>query len=166
MSMFRIRTTTAKSKTNYLGNKDDVTNMTVYRYWSEKHQYYKVAAMRWFIRKGEAVQENKPHAISFVRDHLVSNGEPKSMTMNVLVDSDSLNAPVHKGDSVRKLVTLEADFTHLSQADLAPTITMRKDGKRYYEIHGAIEATFYSASTKYVLLYQGKRYDTVTAEYV
>ena len=38
--------------------------------------------------------------------------------------------------------------------------------KIFYRIRGAIEATFYSASTKYVLLYQGKRYDTVTAEYV
>jgi hypothetical protein len=122
--------------------------------------------MLWFIRKGDAVEENKPHAINFVTDHLVRNGKPKSVTLSIWVDSDSLRAPVHRGDSVRQLVTLKADLTHLPQADLAKMITTRNDGLRYYVTAGSVEATFYSASTKYVLLCQGKRYDTVTAEYV
>jgi hypothetical protein len=130
------------------------------------HQDWRVNEMRWFIRKGKAVQENKPQAIHFVQDYLVSNGKPESTILDILVDPDSLNAPVHRGNSVRTLVTLKADFTHLSQADLAPTIITYEDGKRYYGIRGVVEATFYSASTKYVLLFQGKRYDTVTAEYV
>jgi hypothetical protein len=122
--------------------------------------------MSWFIRQGDAVEENKPHAIAFVADHLVRNGRPKSVTLSIWVDSDSLRAPVHRGNSVRQLVTLEANLTHLSQADLAMTITTRSDGLTYYATAGSVEATFYSASTKYVLLCQGKRYDTVTAEYV
>jgi len=122
--------------------------------------------MRWIIQRGEAVEENKPHKITFINDHLVSDGKPKSVTLNVWVDSDNLKAPVHKDGSVRKLVTLEANLQHLSEADLRPMITTRPDGKKYYVTSGAVEATFYSASTKYVLLCQGKRYDTVTAEYV
>jgi hypothetical protein len=40
------------------------------------------------------------------------------------------------------------------------------DGIARYELPAIIEATFSSASTKYTLLYNGERYDTVTAEYV
>lgn len=122
--------------------------------------------MRWFICKGDAVEEKKPHAINFTTDHLVSDGKPKSVSLDVWVDSHSLTAPIHKGDTVRRLVTLVADLTLLAQADIMSTITTRSDGRRYYVTSGCVEATFYSASTKYVLLCQGKRYDTVTAEYV
>jgi hypothetical protein len=121
--------------------------------------------MSWFIRKGDPVEENRPHEIKFITDHPFDNGKPKSDALHVWCDSVSPTAPVHKNDNVRQLVTLEADLTPLSKSDLVSTIVIRKDKKKYYVTAGAVEATFYSASTKYVLLCQGKRYDTVTAEY-
>ncbi|KAF4626038.1 hypothetical protein G7Y89_g12118 [Cudoniella acicularis] len=135
------------------------------RYWCPKHKCYRVSAMRWFIHKGDAVEENKPHPLRLVFNRLVDDGRPKSVGMTVWADSYSDNAPAHKGDNVQQLVTLDADLTHLSKSVLNSTIRILEDGKRYYVIDAAVEATFYSASTKYVLLCQGKRYDTVTAEY-
>ena len=40
------------------------------------------------------------------------------------------------------------------------------DGELYYRCDTEIEVTHCSASTKYVLVYKGIRYDTVEAEYV
>lgn len=122
--------------------------------------------MSWFIKKGDPVRESQPTEITYHRHFLVSSGHPRSLHLNIWYDEKTTTAPIHKNSNVRKLVTLEADLSHLPQADLNKTIVTREDGKKYYFINCAIEATFYSASTKYVLLCQGKRYDTVTAEYV
>jgi hypothetical protein len=122
--------------------------------------------MSWFIKKGDPVEESKPAEIEFNQKFLVSDGQPKSITLEVFCDENSKDAPTHKTSNGRDLVTLEADLTHISKSDLNGTIKVCEDGKKYYVISGAVEATFYSASTKYVLLCRGKRYDTVTAEYV
>jgi len=121
--------------------------------------------MSWFIRRGEPVEENKPHEITFVTDHPFDAGKPKSEKLHLYCDDTSPVAPIHKNDNVRSLATLEADLNGLSSYDLASTVLFRKDGKKYYATAGAVECTFQSASTKYVLLSQGKRYDTVQAEY-
>ncbi|OBT67817.1 hypothetical protein VE03_02422 [Pseudogymnoascus sp. 23342-1-I1] len=135
-------------------------------YWCERHEAYRVRAMHWLICKGDAVEENKPHEITFRTGFPISEGKPKSATLTIWADPSSLEAPVHNGPSVSKLVTLEADLTHLQKSDLDKTIQTYEDGLEYYVIAGSIEATFFSASTKYVLRYQGKRYDTLKAEYV
>lgn len=54
----------------------------------------------------------------------------------------------------------------ISDQAMASTITKQPDGKDYYVINGVVEAIYESASTKYILLCEGRRYDTVTAEYV
>ncbi len=65
-------------------------------------------------------------------------------------------APVHQNQNVREFVSLEAKFGHLKKSELASTVIRLADGKDYYRIVGAVEATFYGTSTKYCLLYQGK----------
>jgi hypothetical protein len=127
---------------------------------------YKTHAMSWFIRRGEAVEENKPTPITYYMDYLVANGKPKSLSIKVWHDPVNSTAPIHKGNGVEILVTLDADLSHLAKSDLNKTIQTRSDGKQYYVVQGSVEATFLSANTKYVLLCMGKRYDTVTAEYV
>jgi hypothetical protein len=121
--------------------------------------------MRWFIKKGDPVRESQPSIIEYYQDFLMSGGIPTSTSMDILCDEQTATAPIHKTNNVRKLVTLQADLTQLPKSDLGKTIVTREDKKRYYSIDCSIEATFYGASTKYVLLCQGKRYDTVTAEY-
>ncbi|CZT47209.1 related to hsp70 protein [Rhynchosporium secalis] len=135
------------------------------RYFSRKDQAFVVNEMQWFIRRGEAVKEDKPHTINFVAEYLVANGHPNSLSMNILCDPHSRQAPIHKIGSVQTLVSLEADLLPLSTATLSRTMVIQADGQQYYRIAGSIEAMFLSASTKYTLLCQGKRYDSVTAEY-
>ncbi|KAG9233806.1 hypothetical protein BJ875DRAFT_463193 [Amylocarpus encephaloides] len=136
------------------------------KFWSDIYKCFRVNAMKWFIHKRDAVEENKPHSVNFVSDHLVSDGTPKKVQLTIYACSVGVKAPVHRSENVQPLVSLSADLSHLSEATLKSTITKRSDGKSYYSINGSVEATFYSASTKYVLLSHGKRYDTVTAEYV
>lgn len=104
--------------------------------------------------------------ITFTHLSLVNAGKPSPFTIPICCSESSTIAPIHRDDTVRNLVFLQADLSHLSEGELARTITKRADGKDYYTIRGVVEATFYSASMKYVLLCLGKRYDTVTAEYV
>jgi hypothetical protein len=129
------------------------------------HKCYRVGVMRWFIHKGDVVQEGKPQPIVIHDGHLASKGRPKRASLSILADSDSPTAPVHRHSGVKKLVRLKADFGFLSQKDLDQTIRTYPDGRKYYRIPGVIEATFLSASTKYVLSYKGKKYAAVTAEY-
>ena len=121
--------------------------------------------MRWFIKKNEPITESQPSVIFFHTDFLLSEGTPTLTGTSILCDEQTVTAPIHKNSNVRELVKLEADLRQLSKSDLEKTIVTRKDGNQYYAIDCTIEATFYSASTKYVLLCEGKRYDTVTAEY-
>ncbi|RFU34294.1 hypothetical protein B7463_g2070, partial [Scytalidium lignicola] len=137
-----------------------------FKYWAERDQSYRVLCMSWFIKKGDPVQESKPKQIAFNQKYALKNGNPKSASIIVKCDEYSATAPIHQATQGRDLVTLEADLSHLTEKDLERTIITCADGRKYYNISGAVEATYYSASTKYVLLYMGKRYDTVTAEYV
>lgn len=147
------------------GNHMTHLQSNAFRYWEERDQCYRVQCMSWFIKKGDAVEESKPKQIAFTQKYLVSDGKPKSTYIQIKCDEYSATAPVHQALNGRDLVTLDADLSHLTDKELIPTIVTCKDGKKYYNISGAVEATYYSASTKYVLLYMGKRYDTVTAEY-
>ena len=69
-----------------------------------------------------------------------------------------------KVDGVLQLVDVEAD---LSQIPLAafPKV-MGADGCSYYKISFKFEITYYSAYTNYELIYDGKNYGPVRAEYV
>lgn len=41
-----------------------------------------------------------------------------------------------------------------------------EDGDLYYKVNFDIEMTCYSARTGFALIYKGKKYETVTTEYV
>jgi hypothetical protein len=85
--------------------------------------------MDWFVKKGEPVRESQPTEINYNTEFLVSDGGPQSASMTIFCDEKTPTAPIHKNSNVRKLVTLEADLSQLSQAELENTIKVRKDGK-------------------------------------
>jgi hypothetical protein len=121
---------------------------------------------RWFIEKGEPISEGKPVKIKFTQRVLDSQVNMESVVLDIWCDETSNIAPTYRNDNCRSLVRLKADLSQFSLSDLRSSETaVGGDGKTYYLIKGAIEATFYSASTKYVLSCKGKRCDTVTAEY-
>lgn len=114
--------------------------------------------MSWFVCRGDTVEEGKPRNIDFVWDHAVEDGLPKLNRLTIFADAERNDPPVHKLDSTKKLVELEAHLDHLTESELKPTITRFPDGKDYYHIQVNIEATFLSASTKYVLCCFGNKY--------
>jgi hypothetical protein len=63
---------------------------------------------------------------------------------------------MYLNSNVRKLVSLYADLKSLSRTELKSTKKVGKDDKKYYVIGGSIEATYYSAQTKYILEFKGK----------
>ena len=68
------------------------------------------------------------------------------------------------GKAVNKLLTLRADLSAISLQQL-PT-EQGLDDKMYYIIFFEVEVTFFSAYTKYELIYEGTNYGAITAEYV
>lgn len=135
------------------------------RYWCERLGHFRTHAMFWFLNKGATIEENRPIPIDFYRDFLVSSGRPTMMYTDVWANAEEDLAPVHKGPGTKSLVTLRADLSVIPQMDLEKTIRRRNDGRDYYNIDAVIEATYSSAETRYVLFVQGKRYDSVSAEY-
>ena len=63
-----------------------------------------------------------------------------------------------------QLVKIEADLSRIPEKRIPKT--KGADGKMYYRLDYAIRVTYLSAYTKYELIYGGKNYGLVTAEYV
>lgn len=59
---------------------------------------------------------------------------------------------------------LTADLSCISEEDLERR--WGEDDREWYHCSYTITMTNYSASTKYALVYKGKEYDSVKAEYV
>ncbi|KAL2117286.1 hypothetical protein VTJ04DRAFT_9454 [Mycothermus thermophilus] len=134
------------------------------KHWCGLDGCWKVYTMEWFIRRGDTVSENEPFYTNFVWTGPVNQGRIKKIKMDVYADRTSREAPLSKDDNVNLLCHVEADVTHIPENQLP----RRKgaDGQWYYELECKIEAVYLSASTQYTLLYNGQRYNSVTAEYV
>ncbi|KAM7206445.1 chaperone protein DnaK [Naviculisporaceae sp. PSN 640] len=134
------------------------------RHWCGLDGCYKVRVMEWFIQRGDPVAENEPFITSFTWAGLVSQGQIKKIGMDIYCDRTERNAPMAKDEYVRLLCRVEADLSHIPENMLR----RRKgyNGEWYYELCCKIEAVYQSASTQYTLIYNGQRYNSVTAEYV
>jgi len=62
------------------------------------------------------------------------------------------------------LVTVKADLSRIPERDLRKE--MGSDGREYYVIHYEVEITYYSAYTKYELIYNDANYGLIATEYV
>ncbi|MCJ1476628.1 hypothetical protein MMC13_005296 [Lambiella insularis] len=110
--------------------------------------------------------ERQPVRIQLTRTPLVSDGHPSKIETQIFycVAADDTGAPFYEDDIVKKLVVVTADLSVIPSTSLRKCIG--KDGLRYYDLKYEIEITYYSASTKYELIYNRKNYGTVHAEQV
>ena len=125
--------------------------------------------MSWFITKGSPVTEDHAFTRKYHKVWKVSEGPRQIVSQDILMfaDPDDKGAPVYKhggGGDVKHLARLTADLSCIPVSELVQRVG--KDGKLYYVIHYEIEMTFFSAQTKYCLVYKQVKYDSVTAEYV
>ncbi|KAL8797968.1 MAG: hypothetical protein Q9182_007072 [Xanthomendoza sp. 2 TL-2023] len=136
-------------------------------YWDAYDGEYKVNDMDWFIKKGDPVNEEKSFKRQYHKVWPIAEGHNKAVSQDLLMsqDADNTGAPTYKdsGD-VRYLARLTADLSCIPANDLAQKTG--KDGRQYYSVHYDIEMTYYSAHTKYAMVYKNVRYDSVTVEYV
>ena len=106
-------------------------------------------------RQGEALKVGSPVAIPFILYFKVSEGYPKSATLEVWHDENSATAPIHPTSNVKSFAKLEGDLAQVPKSEMNNLVKMLPDGNQYYAVAGAVEATFNSASMKYVLLIGG-----------
>ena len=140
--------------------------------------------MSWFITKGSPVTEDRAFIRKYHKVWKVSDGPRQTVAQDILMfaDLEDKGAPIYKdGGDVRHLARLTADLSCIPISEL--TQRLGKDGKMYCTwcifrffwlipltvadvIYYEIEMTYYSAQTKYALVYKQVKYDSVTAEYV
>ena len=106
-------------------------------------------------QQGEALKVGLPVAIPFVLHYPISEGYPKSASLEVWHDEITATAPIHPTSNVKKFAHLEADLNQVPKSEMNKLVTKLPDGNQYYALSGAVEATFSSASMKYVLLIGG-----------
>ncbi|KAL8676432.1 MAG: hypothetical protein Q9224_007287 [Gallowayella concinna] len=137
-----------------------------YRYWSDFHGVYRIKTMRWFIQKGQKVEENKPTQFSFLRYMRVNVSPSLKIVVHLFVcgDSEELGPSMYKDSRVSKLVKLRADLSRIPLSQIR-TVT-GADDLLYHLINFSVEVTHYSGYTKYELVHNNINYGPVTAEYV
>ena len=106
-----------------------------------------------------------PVDIPFVLYYLVSEGYPKTAVLEVWQDENTATASIHPTANVKSFAKLEADLNQVPNSEMNKLVKKLPDGSKYYAVAGAVEATFDSASMKYVLHIGGIRYDVVTVNY-
>ena len=127
----------------------------------------KVYDMSWFITKGSHVTEDRAFVRKYHKVWKVSEGPRQVVSQDILMfaDPEDKGAPIYKyGGDVKHLARLTADLSCIPVSELLQKLG--RDGKMYYVIYYEIEMTYYSAQTKYCLVYKQVKYDSVTAEYV
>ena len=123
--------------------------------------------MSWFITKGSPVTEDRAFVRKYYKVWRVSEGTRQFVSQDILMfaDPEDKGAPIVKdGGDVKHLVKLVADLSCIPVSELMQKLG--KDGKMYYVVIYEIEMTYYSAQTKYCLVYKQVKYDSVAAEYV
>ena len=136
-------------------------------WWDDFDGELKVFDMSWFITKGSPVTEDTSYVRKYHKVWMVSEGPRQTVAQDILMFADiqDKGAPIYKdGGDVRHLARLKADLSCIPVGELMQKVG--KDGKMYYVVYYDIEMTYYSAHTKYALVYKGVKYDTVSAEYV
>ena len=136
-------------------------------FWDEYDGEYKVYDMSWFITKGSPVTEDKAFTKHYHKVWKVSEGPRQSVAQDILMyeDPEDKGAPIYKdAGNVKHLARLTADLSCIPTGELQQKVG--KDGKAYYVVYYDIEMTYFSAHTKYSLVYKNVKYDSITAEYV
>lgn len=167
----RVKVTSRSARKHYgteiMSRYDSSKHAKSTSFWDDYDGELKVYDMSWFITKGSPVTEEKSFSKHYHKVWRISEGPRQSVAQDILMytDPNDTGAPIYKdGADVKHLARLTADLSCIPVGELSRK--MGKDGKEYYVVYYDIEMTYYSAHTKYALVYKQVKYDSVTAEYV
>ncbi|KAL9130078.1 MAG: hypothetical protein Q9217_001637 [Psora testacea] len=153
--------------TEIMSKYDSSKHAKLTSWWDDYDGELKVFDMSWFITKGSPVTEDTSYTRKYHKVWKVDDGPRQTVAQDILMyaDIEDNGAPIYKdGGDVRHLARLRADLSCIPVGELMQR--KGRDGKMYYVVYYDIEMTYYSAHTKYALVYKGVKYDSVTAEYV
>lgn len=97
-----------------------------------------------------------PVKIDFCQYFKVSDGYPQTTSVEIFCDSVTETAPIHFNSNVKCFAKLEADLSQIPRREMRKLVQRQPDGYYWFMLSGAVEATFGSASMKYVLVLEGK----------
>lgn len=96
-----------------------------------------------------------PVKIHFMHCFKVRDGYQHS-SIEILCDSVSETAPIHRNGNVTRFAKLKADLSQIPKDNARKLIQRKPDGNEYYVFNGTVEATFGSASMDYALVIEGE----------
>lgn len=85
------------------------------KHWCGLDGCWKVYAMEWFIKRGDAVSENEPFFTNFVWTGPVTQGRIKKIKMDIYADRTVRDAPMARDENVAMLCHVEADVSHIPE---------------------------------------------------
>ncbi|KAI6784278.1 uncharacterized protein J7T54_004824 [Emericellopsis cladophorae] len=116
---------------------------------------------------GDTVLEDRSVPIFYELTQAVHLGRPFELEIAIKYDRANRNlagAVITKGKDVLDLSTLRAGLGNIPEESLSQSLGA--DGLQHYRLQCEVHATFKSASIEYSLHYHGRRYHSVTCEYV
>ncbi|CAG8971871.1 hypothetical protein HYALB_00001984 [Hymenoscyphus albidus] len=125
----------------------------------------RVQEMNWFVKKGALIRGNDRPSFGFYWSEEVFPGYPPTIELTLYKCDDSKNegAPLYAdGKEVQRFVKLKADVRSMMKEFKQE---LGDNGKMYYKLDFDLEIEYQSGSLKFSILYNGKRYDTATAEF-
>ncbi|KAI7782792.1 hsp70-like protein [Diaporthe eres] len=134
------------------------------RRWDGLNGCYEVEVMDWFITQGDSFTDSKKFFKDFLVTSKVNHGKPRRIYLIVYSDETSQVAPLSKTETVRELCAVEADLSQIPESQL--TKVQGTDGFMYFSTNGQIEIVYKSQTITFTLIYNGQRYNSVTADFL
>ncbi|MCJ1343067.1 hypothetical protein MMC31_001258 [Peltigera leucophlebia] len=127
-------------------------------------KHYGIEMEYVYDARGKTIEVDVPVKIGIVQPFKVSS-YPQTMLLKIFCDSVTETAPIHSNSNVKSFAQLEADLSQIPKSKVKRFIQRQPDGCDWYMFSGTVEATFGSASMKYVLVLEGVQYDIISADY-
>lgn len=124
---------------------------------------YQVQVVDWIMSKGDTIYESAPTSYRHEFEKCVSDGRPTTFRTSIYECGDD-EAPKHlTPGKTHQIAEVKADFADIPEQSFQQV--PGRNGQWFYKIPFEIEMTCYSAKRRFVLVYNGRRYDTVEVHY-
>ena len=135
------------------------------KYWDENDEIYRArSAMCWYIKKGEAIANEREIKFAFQRswanDPLAQH---TVIEVDLLASSDSTQALMRSDAEVFKVCTLRTDLGSVSRRHFRPSTNA--SGKKLYRLDYKLVMKIDSASIDFALEVDGETIGTVAASF-
>ncbi|RJE19396.1 Hsp70 protein [Aspergillus sclerotialis] len=135
------------------------------KYWYDFDGEYKIDIMKWFIRKGDEIKENKAIKTHWRQVRLVDDGNFDSI-QTTLYEFDTEageSPPMYINRQIKQHACLSPRLNSILKERIP--VVEGKDGNKYYQVEYQIHAAYFSAHCEYTLWFGGKDHGTVKVDY-